>query len=165
MKRFVNRSKASNTTVVSRQYNQSFHDVDGTMTLPSAWSHQEHLWMPYASIKKLFAPSPETRDEMYVMYTMEHLCEGPLTVTYRNVLSHKSSHGNQSPVMKHCLLVLATIFYGIHNRQSTIVKHGMRLYGQALGMLSDVLGKDERRISTEVIVSVLSLSISEVCQS
>ena len=89
--------------------------------------------------------------------------KSPLASAFCNVLSCKISglDAHQS-TMNQCLLALATIFYGVKNRESRILRDGMGLYGRGMNMLGDILAKSKYTINTDIIIAVLSLSISEV---
>ncbi len=47
--------------------------------------------------------------------------------------------------------------------KTRLLKDGLRLYGQGLGMLQDALDRVDHPVTTETIVSVVSLSLGEVC--
>ena len=65
-------------------------------------------------------------------------------------------------MMNNCLLALAKIYTGRHIHDSMVLREGFRLYGQGVRMLNRVLDKANGRITTEIIVSVISLSLGEV---
>ena len=115
-----------------------------------------------ASVTSSLWPS---RDDIYVTYTVKNLCRGPSALMYKvfsNDRSRPCVHPHQ-PMMSQCLLTLATAFYGLQNRDSSILQDGMRRYGQALSTLRHVLVKDYRGITTHIITSVLALGMVEVC--
>lgn len=97
--------------------------------------------------------------ESHVLYTLEHLAKGPLAIIYRDLYSCNTI--GQS-LISCCLLALAKIYFGFHNRDTEVLRDGICLYSQGLGMLSDALGHDDCQVTTETIASVLSLSVAEV---
>lgn len=98
--------------------------------------------------------------ESHVLYTTEHLAKGPLAMIYRDLYSCNATTGQS--LISCCLLALAKIYFGFHNKDSEVSRDGMRLYSQGLGMLSDALDHDKCQVTTEIIASVLSLSVAEV---
>ena len=107
-----------------------------------------------------------SRDEAYVVYIVQYLCKGkgPFAVIYRNLLSCNSSDLNPHQSMMHqCLLALAGIYYGVHNHANKVLRDAMRLYGRALSMVNNALSKTNCNVTTEIIVSVFSLCMGEVC--
>ncbi len=66
-------------------------------------------------------------------------------------------------MMNHCLLALAKVFYGLKTHEIRVLQDGMRLYGGGLRMLKDVLDEANSSFTTELLVSVVSLCIGEVC--
>lgn len=103
-------------------------------------------------------------DEICVLYTIENLAKSPLTMNYNNVLSCDSlGKCTNHTIMCQCLLALARIYYGLRNNDSRVTRKGMRVYGQGLTMLNEVLGSNDWKVTSETIVAVLALSIAEVC--
>ena len=153
-------SAASSTKASSRQLDSA---VNNTLTsVFRCWRDSQPMQV-FEYVLKSPSPSP-FRDEMCVSYTVENLCKGPLSMMYRNVFPCNTSgpHPHQS-MMSLCLLAFAKVYYGLKHRESRVLRDGMRLYGRGLSMLSDVLGKDNFSVTTEIIVSVLSLCMVEVC--
>ncbi|MCJ1471619.1 hypothetical protein MMC13_000259 [Lambiella insularis] len=56
---------------------------------------------------------------------------------------------------------MAKVFYGIQHREKRILQDGMCLYGRGLSTLSNVLSKANCIVTTEMVVSVLSLCVGE----
>ena len=115
-------------------------------------------------IPRGLSPSP-FRDDMYVLYTVENLGkEGALAVMYRSVFPCNTSGLHpQQLMMIQCLLALAKVFYGLKHGASRVLRDGIRLYGQGLSMLNDILGKNNCSVTTEIMFSVFSLCVIEVC--
>jgi len=65
-------------------------------------------------------------------------------------------------MMNLCLLALAKTFYGLQNHENGVLQDGMRLYGRGLSMLSDFFGEVNCSVTTEIIISVHLLCVSEV---
>ena len=165
MKRFADSSKVSSAKIISPQIDGPVCDVDGTGTSSMIWKSPDSHRLDILKFGRPSTPLSESRDETFVMYAVKIMGQGPLAMTYYNVLSSNTSDLDPyQSTMRYCLLALATVFYGVQNGESTILKDGIRRYGQGLGMLGNVLGKDASKVNTEVIVSSLSLSICEVCQ-
>ena len=61
-----------------------------------------------------------------------------------------------------CLLSLSFSFFGAEHSQWNITRQGMRLYGLALQELNDALSDLVRVQSTEVLDSVMLMSLYEV---
>ena len=64
--------------------------------------------------------------------------------------------------MNHCLLALAKMYSGRRTRETRVSQEGLGLYGQALRMLNNALENNNHCITTELIVSVVSLGLAEV---
>lgn len=104
------------------------------------------------------------QDETYILYALTNLCSGPLGAVYGNCLPFRlDGLSPQQTMMNNCLLALAKVYTGLQTHQSRVSQDGLRLYGQGLLMLNDILDKAKGRITTEIIVSVISLSLGEVC--
>ena len=169
MKRFTCESKASSSssTSAASSTKASSRDYDAAMNKATTsvircWQDSQLVQLSGCGpISPSLSPS---QDEMYVVYTVENLCKGPSAILYRNIFPYKPSdlHPHQS-MMSQCLMALARVFYGLQNRESRVLRDGMRLYGRGLSMLSDVLGRDNCSVTTEIIVSVFSLCVAEVC--
>ena len=113
---------------------------------------------------------PTSQDHLIVLYTVDNLCKGRngrLALDFLNVIAHTSTTlHSQRLLMSHCLLALAKVFYGLKTREKTVLRDGARLYGQGLKKLRDFLDgfdSDHSSITMEIIVSVLALSMTEVC--
>lgn len=157
MKRFARDSKAgsSPSTFTTSSTNASScqpkNAADTRISVLSAYTPVSSSISPF-------------RDEMYVLYTVKNLCKGPLSMMYCNILPYNPSglQPHQS-MMNQCLLATAKVFYGLQNRESEALHDGLRLYGQGLSMLSNILSKANCSVTTEMIVSVFSLCMGEVC--
>ncbi|KAL8823445.1 MAG: hypothetical protein Q9191_005850 [Dirinaria sp. TL-2023a] len=104
----------------------------------------------------------QSREEIYVLFTVQNLSKGPSAVMYRDVFSsNPSDPASHRPMMNQCLLAEATSFYGLHNRQSRILQDGLRQYGRGLSMLRSALIKDTCNVTPEIIVSAFALSVVE----
>ena len=104
------------------------------------------------------------RDEVFVLYTMENLCKGPLGLVYSKSLPFSLFNPRpEQTTMNHCLLALAKIYFGLRTREIAVLQDGLCLYSRGLQMLNDVLDEVDRNITTETIVSVFALSLGEVC--
>ena len=107
-----------------------------------------------------------SRHEVCVSFTIENLCHrsGPLAAMYLNLLPCKSSvvMYNQESLMTDCLSALAKLYYSIQNRDGEVMADAMHLYGRGLSMLNDTLSRESCVITSEIIISVFCLSISEV---
>ena len=156
-------SRISSTTT-TKAFSSQLDDAVNPVTSPV------HCWQIPQSSTQLSDSVPMSphislnRDEMYVLYTIRHLVKGPSAMMYCNVLQCNSPtlHPHQS-MMNQCLLALAKVFYGLHNHESRVIQQGMHLYGRGLGTLREVLGKAKCTVTTEMIVTVLALSVGEVC--
>ena len=94
------------------------------------------------------------------MYIIKNFRKGPLANVYRNVFPCDAS--SQS-MINQCLLALAKIYFGLQNHESKVLTDGMRLYGQGLSEVNNALSKDNCNVNSEIIISVLALSVAEVC--
>ena len=121
--------------------------------------HDQHLgWIPSSPSSSPF------RDEMYVLYAIDNLCEGPLFTIFSAFLPFDViSIQSQRRLTNHCLLALAKVYYGVQMREHRVLQDGMQLYGQGLRMLIDVLDTHDYSVTTEMIVAVVSLCMGEVC--
>lgn len=165
MKRFANDSKTLSAKVSSSQVNAPLDSIGTSSTI----SHlHKSVFMQSLNTMQVYANPSGPREEMYVLYAVNNLSPGalesPLASAFCNVLSCKQSGLNpHQSTMNQCLLALATVFYGVKKRESRILRDGADLYGRGINMLSDILAKPKYIISTDVIIAVLCMSISEVC--
>ena len=167
MKRFAREPKAKSSpraAYVSRIEAFS-HQLDDTADTACSEINCWQAPLPI-QISSCVPTSPCTapfRDEMYVLYTVKHLCKGPLAMIYSNVLlcNPSGQHPYQS-MMNHCLLAMAKVFYGLQNRESRVLRDGMCLYGQGLRILREVLSKISHNITMEMVISSFALYIGKV---
>ena len=161
MKRFTSTvvSKASPTSSTSSTWSS-----DGTLhqseTTTSLWPSLQS-----AQLSEDIPRSPYTRsDEVYVWYTVKNLCRGPLALVYGDIVPSNSAglHPHRL-MMNECLMAMAKVFYGFHKRETIVLQDGVRLYGRGMGMLRGFLSEVDCSVTTEMIISVFSLCIGEVC--
>ena len=106
------------------------------------------------------------QDEMCVFYTVQNLFKGPLSILYCNVLPvDPSDLSPHQSMMNHCLLAMAKVFYGVQNNDRKLVQGGVHLYGRGIRMLGQILSEVDCNVSTEMIASVYTLCIGEVCMT
>ena len=172
MKRVAEKSKTysgldhsadSSNTAVSPYFN-TVKDTGTTPAIVFKRQLQSAQLFDRITMSRSLLPS---RHEACVWYTMENLCHrsGPLAKMYLNVLPCKVPvliH-NQEAVMHDCLSTLASLYYSTQKREKGMMIDAIRLYGRGLRRLNDTLSRESCVITTEIVVSVLCLSISEVC--
>ena len=110
------------------------------------------------------SPTPPS-DESFVLYTINNLGKNDwMVMAYQNISQiHTSTLSPQSFLMGQCLLALAKIFYGVKRQEKGVMREGMNLYSGALNTLSSSFGIRESNVTIETVVSVLLLSMIEVC--
>ena len=166
MKRFASGSKANLTssTSATSSSNAASCQPDAAM---NTMTFRTHHWLSLQSMQ-LSGKIPRSPhimpDEVYVSFTVKNLCRGPLALVYCDVLLCKSSGMHPHHLMMNaCLLAMAKVFYGFQNRETKVMQDGLRLYGRGLSMLGDFLSKADCSVTTEMIISVFSLCVGEVC--
>lgn len=165
LKLYKNGSKArsnSSMSIVSNARGASFHphaaDI-GTATYCRRSAYLTNVSLP--ALKRI--PSSPLTDEMCIAYTIENLAKGPLTIICHDVfLSDKSGLQANESVMRQCLSTLAQVYYGFQRNDSRALSNGIRSYGRVLCKLSGVLSNDDCRVTSDIIVSALALSLVEV---
>lgn len=102
-------------------------------------------------------------EDIFVSYTIKNLPKSPFILAYRD--AGPFDNLNLSPtqiVMNHSLLALSKIYFGSQTRERPILDDGLSLYGQAMGMLNSVLARHHSPVTTETILAVIALGLSEV---
>lgn len=168
LKLYKNGSKArsnSSMSIVSNARGASFHP-DAT-DLGSATYCRRSAYLTDVSLPALQRmPSSPLTDEMCIAYTIANLAKGPLTIICHDVfLCDRSGLRANESVMRQCLSTLAKVYYGFQRNDSRALSNGIRSYGRVLGKLSGVLSNDNCRVTSDIIVSALALSLIEVCIS
>ncbi len=139
------RDDAVATRFLTAVEGQAFHYVQSSACMLTSPSHSS-MW-----------------DEVFVLNMINKTCQGPVGLVYRQFLPlDLSSSHCQHTMVSHCLLATAKIFYGLKTREARVLRSGIDLYGQGLRMISNALNKSPGFVSTETIVSVVSLCIGEV---
>ena len=165
LKLYKNGSKArsnSSMSIVSNARGAS-SDPDATDLVSATYCRRSaYLTDSLPALRRI--PSSPLTDEMYIAYTIEKLAKGPMTIICHDVFFRdRSGLRTNESVMRQCLSTMAQVYYGFQRNDSRALSNGIRSYGRVLSKLSSLLSNDDCRVTSDIIVSALALSLVEVC--
>lgn len=136
---------------------------DGRLGMPQlSTNHEAYHWLDHSSIGSSPTFTP-WREDIYLAYASANLmAESDLNMFEGRIASLPSKQRiPELVVSRHCLLTLATIYFGSRHDSHEILQEGMKLYGISLKLVTQVLKNPSPNHQMEIMGAVAALSMCE----